>query len=40
MILRSSVWLALPNIIDSVSADNGTAAIWPEIYCVGSSVRT
>lgn len=39
ILLRSSVWLALPNLMDSISAANGTAA-WPEVYCVGSAVRT
>lgn len=39
ILLRSSVWLALPDLMDSISAANGTAA-WPEVYCVGSAVRT
>lgn len=37
IIFRSSVWLGLPNIIDSISAANSTE-LWPEVYCVGSSV--
>ncbi|XP_003961909.2 G-protein coupled receptor 143 [Takifugu rubripes] len=37
IIFRSSVWLGLPNIIDSISVANSTA-VWPEVYCVGSSM--
>uniref|UniRef100_A0A8C9WTZ7 G protein-coupled receptor 143 n=1 Tax=Sander lucioperca TaxID=283035 RepID=A0A8C9WTZ7_SANLU len=37
IIVRSSVWLGLPNIFDRVSVANSTEA-WPEVFCVGSAV--
>lgn len=39
IILRSSVWLGLPNISEQISDTNSTD-VWPEVYCVGSAVRT
>lgn len=39
IIVRSSVWLGLPNIIDHISVANSTD-VWPEVFCVGSAVRT
>ncbi|KAM8855297.1 G-protein coupled receptor 143 isoform 2-T2 [Spinachia spinachia] len=38
IIVRSSVWLGLPNFIDGISVANGTYA-WPQVFCVGSAVR-
>lgn len=38
IIVRSSVWLGLPNIIDHISVANNTD-VWPEVFCVGSAVR-
>ncbi|XP_059198637.1 G-protein coupled receptor 143 [Centropristis striata] len=37
IIIRSSVWLGLPNIIDHISVTNSTDA-WPEVFCVGSAM--
>ncbi|KAM7407340.1 hypothetical protein PAMA_003186 [Pampus argenteus] len=37
IIVRSSVWLGLPNIIDSISVTNSTD-VWPEVFCVGSAM--
>uniref|UniRef100_A0A8C4IUB6 G-protein coupled receptor 143 n=1 Tax=Dicentrarchus labrax TaxID=13489 RepID=A0A8C4IUB6_DICLA len=37
IIVRSSVWLGLPNIIDSISVANSTD-VWPEVFCVGSAM--
>ncbi|KAF7665432.1 hypothetical protein LDENG_00143670 [Lucifuga dentata] len=37
IIVRSSVWLGLPNIIESISVANSTDA-WPEVFCVGTSM--
>ncbi|XP_023155369.1 G-protein coupled receptor 143 [Amphiprion ocellaris] len=37
IIVRSSVWLGLPNIIDSISVTNNTE-VWPEVFCVGSAM--
>ncbi|KAF3694788.1 G-protein coupled receptor 143 Ocular albinism type 1 protein [Channa argus] len=37
MIIRSSVWLGLPNIIDHISVANNTD-VWPEVFCVGSAM--
>ncbi|XP_008273853.1 G-protein coupled receptor 143 [Stegastes partitus] len=37
IIVRSSVWLGLPNIIDSISVTNNTD-VWPEVFCVGSAM--
>eukprot|EP00064_Thunnus_orientalis_P004594 superscaffoldBa00000421_g4606 len=36
IIVRSSVWLGLPNTIDRISVANSTD-VWPEIFCVGSA---
>ncbi|XP_069009674.1 G-protein coupled receptor 143 [Embiotoca jacksoni] len=37
IIMRSSVWLGLPNIIDRISVVNNTD-VWPEVFCVGSAM--
>ncbi|XP_018558646.1 LOW QUALITY PROTEIN: G-protein coupled receptor 143 [Lates calcarifer] len=37
IIIRSSVWLGLPNIIDHISVANSTD-VWPEVFCVSSAV--
>ncbi|KAM8855300.1 G-protein coupled receptor 143 isoform 5-T5 [Spinachia spinachia] len=37
IIVRSSVWLGLPNFIDGISVANGTYA-WPQVFCVGSAM--
>ncbi|XP_036965412.1 G-protein coupled receptor 143 isoform X1 [Acanthopagrus latus] len=37
IMIRSSVWLGLPNIIDSISVANSTD-VWPEVFCVGSAM--
>lgn len=37
IIIRSSVWLGLPNVVEEISVANNTS-IWPETFCVGSSV--
>ncbi|KAL6100912.1 gpr143 [Pungitius sinensis] len=37
IIVRSSVWLGLPNFIDGISVANGTYA-GPEVFCVGSAM--
>ncbi|XP_070832028.1 G-protein coupled receptor 143 [Chaetodon auriga] len=37
IIVRSSVWLGLPNIIDHISVANSTD-VWPEVFCVGSAM--
>ncbi|KAA8588076.1 hypothetical protein FQN60_001270 [Etheostoma spectabile] len=37
IIVRSSFWLGLPNIIDRVSVANSTES-WPEVFCVGSAM--
>uniref|UniRef100_A0A3Q1IHM9 G-protein coupled receptor 143 n=1 Tax=Anabas testudineus TaxID=64144 RepID=A0A3Q1IHM9_ANATE len=37
IIVRSSVWLGLPNIIDHISVANSTDAL-PEVFCVGSAM--
>ncbi|XP_042282624.1 G-protein coupled receptor 143 isoform X2 [Thunnus maccoyii] len=37
IIVRSSVWLGLPNTIDRISVANSTD-VWPEIFCVGSAM--
>ncbi|XP_034042038.1 G-protein coupled receptor 143 [Thalassophryne amazonica] len=37
IIVRSSVWLVLPNITDRITEPNSTD-VWPEVFCVGSSM--
>ncbi|XP_028249479.1 G-protein coupled receptor 143 [Parambassis ranga] len=37
IIVRSSVWLGLPSIIDSISVTNSTDVL-PEVFCVGSAM--
>ncbi|XP_060909009.1 G-protein coupled receptor 143 [Labrus mixtus] len=37
IIVRSSVWLGLPNIIKEISVTNNTD-VWPEVFCVGSAL--
>ncbi|XP_024919891.1 G-protein coupled receptor 143 isoform X1 [Cynoglossus semilaevis] len=37
IIIRSSVWLGLPNVVEEISVANNTS-IWPETFCVGSSM--
>ncbi|XP_019945235.2 G-protein coupled receptor 143 [Paralichthys olivaceus] len=37
IILRSSLWLGLPNIMDQISVVNNTD-VWPEVFCVGSAM--
>uniref|UniRef100_A0A3Q3M4Y3 G-protein coupled receptor 143 n=1 Tax=Mastacembelus armatus TaxID=205130 RepID=A0A3Q3M4Y3_9TELE len=37
IIVRSSVWLGLPSIIDQISVANNTD-VWPEVFCVGSAM--
>ncbi|KAK7939229.1 hypothetical protein WMY93_002555 [Mugilogobius chulae] len=37
IMLRSSVWLGVPNIIEEISMANNTE-VWPEIFCVGSAM--
>ncbi|TNN38038.1 G-protein coupled receptor 143 [Liparis tanakae] len=37
IIVRSSVWLGLPDVVDRVSSANGTD-VWPEVFCVGSAM--
>ncbi|XP_074515238.1 G-protein coupled receptor 143 [Sebastes fasciatus] len=37
IIVRSSVWLGLPNIVDRISVANSTD-VWPEVFCVGSAM--
>ncbi|KAM3608174.1 uncharacterized protein V6R79_020434 [Siganus canaliculatus] len=37
IIMRSSVWLGLPSVVDGISVTNSTD-IWPEIFCVGSAM--
>lgn len=39
IIVRSSLWLGLPNTVDRISQGNSTD-VWPEVFCVGSAVRT
>ncbi|TKS67113.1 G-protein coupled receptor 143 [Collichthys lucidus] len=36
IIVRSSVWLGLPNITEQISVANSTD-VWPEVFCVGSA---
>ncbi|XP_029935967.1 G-protein coupled receptor 143 [Myripristis murdjan] len=37
IIVRSSIWLGLPNIIDRISVAN-SSDVWPEVFCVGSAM--
>lgn len=37
IIIRSSVWLGVPNIIEHISVANNTD-VWPEVFCVGSAM--
>ncbi|XP_010736830.2 G-protein coupled receptor 143 isoform X1 [Larimichthys crocea] len=37
IIMRSSVWLGLPNITEQISVANSTD-VWPEVFCVGSAM--
>ncbi|KAM9342188.1 G-protein coupled receptor 143 [Pholidichthys leucotaenia] len=37
IIVRSSVWLGLPNLIVNISEANSTD-VWPEVFCVGSAM--
>ncbi|KAF6738589.1 G-protein coupled receptor 143 [Oryzias melastigma] len=37
IIIRSAVWLGLPNFIDSISVANNTDVL-PEVFCVGSAM--
>ncbi|KAK5920906.1 hypothetical protein CgunFtcFv8_024657 [Champsocephalus gunnari] len=37
IIVRSSVWLGLPNVIERISVANSTE-VWPEVFCVGSAM--
>ncbi|TMS06961.1 G-protein coupled receptor 143 [Larimichthys crocea] len=37
IIVRSSVWLGLPNITEQISVANSTD-VWPEVFCVGSAM--
>ncbi|XP_068185635.1 G-protein coupled receptor 143 [Antennarius striatus] len=37
VIVRSSVWLGLPNIADRISVANSTD-VWPEVFCVSSAI--
>ncbi|XP_062390610.1 G-protein coupled receptor 143 [Sardina pilchardus] len=37
IILRSSIWLGLPNFISQISVTNNSN-VWPEVFCVGSAM--
>uniref|UniRef100_A0A665TXT2 G-protein coupled receptor 143 n=1 Tax=Echeneis naucrates TaxID=173247 RepID=A0A665TXT2_ECHNA len=37
IMVRSSLWLGLPNIINQISVANNTD-VWPEVFCVGSAM--
>ncbi|XP_070694319.1 G-protein coupled receptor 143 [Pempheris klunzingeri] len=37
IIVRSSIWLGLPNVIEHISVANSTD-VWPEVFCVGSAM--
>ncbi|XP_056145805.1 G-protein coupled receptor 143 [Lampris incognitus] len=37
IIMRSSVWLGMPNIVEQISVAN-SSSIWPEVFCVGSAM--
>ncbi|KAG1927834.1 G-protein coupled receptor 143 [Pimephales promelas] len=37
IIVRSSIWLGLPDLVDRISDGNGTD-VWPEVFCVGSAM--
>ncbi|XP_051999169.1 LOW QUALITY PROTEIN: G-protein coupled receptor 143 [Xyrauchen texanus] len=37
IIVRSSIWLGLPNLISGISVGN-SSDVWPEVYCVGSAM--
>ncbi|XP_037013470.2 G-protein coupled receptor 143 [Artibeus jamaicensis] len=37
IVVRSAVWLGLPDFVENVSRENGTD-IWPAAFCVGSAV--
>ena len=39
IIVRSSIWLGLPNLVSGISVAN-SSDVWPEVFCVGSAVRT
>ncbi|CAL8268302.1 unnamed protein product [Lota lota] len=37
IVVRSSVWLGLPNVVDNISVSN-SSDVWPEAFCVGSAM--
>ncbi|XP_067301240.1 G-protein coupled receptor 143 [Pseudorasbora parva] len=37
IIVRSSIWLGLPDLVNRISDGNGSD-IWPEVFCVGSAM--
>uniref|UniRef100_A0A8C6TWR4 G-protein coupled receptor 143 n=1 Tax=Neogobius melanostomus TaxID=47308 RepID=A0A8C6TWR4_9GOBI len=37
IIIRSSIWLGAPNVIEEISVANNTE-VWPEVFCVGSAM--
>ncbi|XP_048050794.1 G-protein coupled receptor 143 [Megalobrama amblycephala] len=37
IIVRSSIWLGLPNLINRISGGN-SSDVWPEVFCVGSAM--
>ncbi|KAF7709947.1 G-protein coupled receptor 143 [Silurus meridionalis] len=37
IIIRSSVWLGLPNISQQISVTN-SSNVWPEVFCIGSAM--
>ncbi|XP_062312710.1 G-protein coupled receptor 143 isoform X2 [Osmerus eperlanus] len=37
IIVRSSIWLGLPNLVSGISVAN-SSDVWPEVFCVGSAM--
>ncbi|KAJ8013121.1 hypothetical protein DPEC_G00050000 [Dallia pectoralis] len=37
IIVRSSIWLGLPNLITGINVANNSD-VWPEVFCVGSAM--
>ncbi|CAL8389983.1 unnamed protein product [Gadus morhua 'NCC'] len=37
IVVRSSIWLGLPNVVEKISANN-SGDVWPEVFCVGSAM--
>nr|XP_009303291.1 G-protein coupled receptor 143 [Danio rerio] len=37
IIIRSSLWIGLPNLVSEIS-DGNSSSVWPQIFCVGSAM--